>query len=487
MSCCHSRRFVLSGLAAAAAGPALAEAPLTSIRPRPRGHGGHPKPEAGRDLVREAGLGGTVGYLAVDAHSGRVIDAMNPGVRLPPASVAKAATSYYALSRLGAGYRFRTTIEATGPVENGRVNGDLILRGSGDPSFDSDAMAGMIQALKDQGIFEVRGRFRIDASCLPSLHHIDPDQPDHVSYNPAICGLNLNYNRVHFEWKREKKDVYETTMQARALRFSPGVRIARMEIEDRTLPVYTYDDDGGIDRWTVARRALGKDGARWLPVRRPAEYSAEVFETLARAHGIPLTRGPDAAGVAGTVLVSHESESLSEILHSMLRYSTNITAEVVGMTATGHQDDKPHSLIRSARAMNLWYNRTIGTTSVGLVDHSGLGYGSRISARDMVTLMQSARTAGLLPKLLKPVNVGTPGAQVAAKTGTLNFVSALSGFAEAPGTAPIVFAIFTADLPRRDAIPVAQRERPDGVKAWTNRSRNMQKKLIDRWLALAAA
>lgn len=480
------RRFVLSGLAAGAAGPVLADAPLTSLRPRPRGKGAAPPPPASHDLVRNAGLGGSVAYLAVEAHSGRIIEAFNAGLRLPPASVAKAATAYYALSRLGAAHRFATTLEATGPVANGQIDGDLILRGSGDPAFDSDAMAGMIQALKDDGIVAVRGQFRIDASCLPALHHIDPDQPDHVSYNPAVCGLNLNYNRVHFEWKRGKNG-YDSTMEARAVRYSPGVQIARMEIQDRSLPVYTYSTDGAVDRWTVARRALGKEGSRWLPVRRPADYTAEVFQTLARSHGIELTRGPDAAGVTGTPLVTHRSEALSDSLKSMLRWSTNLTAEVVGMTAAQEQGGQPASLIRSARSMNLWYNRRVGTTSVGLVDHSGLGYGSRISPRDMVVLMRSARTAGLLPKLLKDVKVDTKGASVVAKTGTLNFVSALSGFAEAPGAAPVVFAIFTADLERRDAIPVEQRERPDGSRAWAQRSRNLQKQLIDRWLALASS
>lgn len=480
-----TRRFILSGLAASAAVPALAGAPERSLRPRPRGRGSPPPPGI-QDVIRKAGLGGSVGYLAVEAHSGRIVEALNPELRLPPASVAKAATAYYALSRLGAAYRFATTLEATGPVSDGRIEGDLILRGSGDPGLDSDAMASMLAELKDLGIHEVAGRFRVDSSALPTVPSIDPDQPDHVSYNPAICGLNLNYNRVHFEWTRLSNG-YDATMEARAVRFSPAVRISRMDIENRSLPVYTYSTDGEIDRWTVARGALGKGGARWLPVRYPVDYAAEVFQTIARSYGIVLKRGPDALGVTGTPLVVRESEPLSEMLESMLRWSTNLTAEVVGMTATRQDRGSPTSLIDSARAMNLWYNGEVGATSTGFVDHSGLGYGSRVSPQDMVTLMRRAHAAGLMPKILKSVNVETKGAKVVAKTGTLNFVSALSGYAEAPGSPPIVFAIFTGDLERRDAIPVEYRERPEGARGWAGRSRTLQKTLIDRWLALASS
>ena len=246
-----SRRFILSALTAGAAGQALANAPLSSLRPRPRGKG-QPDPASAEAIIRSAGLGGSIGFVAVNAATGQVVDALNPDLRLPPASVAKAATAYYSLSRLGAAHRFRTKLEATGPIEGGKINGDLILRGSGDPTFDSDAMGIMLKNLKEKGVYEVRGTLRVDATALPTIPHIDPDQPDHVSYNPAISGLNLNFNRVHFEWKKVSSG-YDTTKEARALRYSPAVRIARMAIEDRSTPVYTLRSENDVDRWTVAR------------------------------------------------------------------------------------------------------------------------------------------------------------------------------------------------------------------------------------------
>ncbi len=485
MSTRVSRRFILSGLTASAALPAYANAPLTSLRPQPRGDSGVPPPAPGAtDLINAAGLGGAVGYLALNADTGDVIDAFNPKLRLPPASVAKAATAFYAISRLGPAHRFETQLLANGPVTGGRLEGDLILRGGGDPTLDTDALGDLVTALKDAGIHEVTGRLRVDASALPTLPYIDPDQPDHVGYNPALSGLNLNFNRVHFEWKRAK-DGYDVTMQARARRFRPEVEVARMSIAERRFPVYTYDTDGDRDKWTVARGALGKEGARWLPVRHPADYTAEVFRTLARSHGIVLRPGPEATGAMGDPLASHQSAPLNEMLRNMLRYSTNLTAEAVGIAATQAHGLQPSSLIRSAREMNLWMNGPLGAHATGFVDHSGLGYGSRVSAADMVHLMMAARQSGQLPALLRDFKTENTAVKVAAKTGTLNFVSALSGYATAAGHPPIVFAIFTADMDRRDAIRIEERERPPGARGWSRRSRGLQKKLIDRWVSMA--
>ena len=125
------------------------------------------------------------------------------------------------------------------------------------------------------------------------------------------------------------------------------------------------------------------------------------------------------------------------------------------------------------------------------IDHSGLGDGSRISASDMTQVLLQSGWDGPLRALMKDIRLrdskGRPlkNQQVAvkAKTGTLNFVSALAGYMTAKSGRKLVFAIFTADLPRRAKVPKSQRERPLGAKAWSNRSRGLQQSLITQWAA----
>lgn len=472
---------------AGAAGPVLASAPFTSLRPVPR-PGPTPPPEAS-GLIADAGLGGAVSFAVADLATGRMLEDRQPGLAQSPASVAKAVTALYAMQTLGQTHRFRTELIATGPMRNGRIEGDLVLAGGGDPLLDTDALSDLIAAAKAEGLREVSGSLRVWDGALPRIDRIDAGQPDHVGYNPAIGGLNLNFNRVHFEWVRGAQG-YEVTMEARARRLSPAVDIARMEISDRRVPVYSYRQEGGIDRWSVARAALGNGGSRGLPVRRPSAFAQEVFVTLARSHGIVLRSGdPVAARPEGAVIARHESAELRDVMRGMLRFSTNLTAEAAGLAASVRLGGAPGGLAASGARMAGWASARYGVNGARFADHSGLGYASAISARDMVQLLvRSGQEAALRPILrgfpLRDAD-GTdiPEARiaVAAKTGTLNFVSALAGYVRAADGRDLAFAIFTGDTARRDAVPPEARERPEGARGWARRSRRLQQGLILRW------
>ncbi len=474
-----SRRFVLAGLMAGGAQAAFANAPTVSLRPRMRSSR---TPPTARDLIAAAGLSGSVVYSVADAATGQVIDTLYPLRTAAPASVAKVPTALYALETLGADYRFATRVLATGPVRNGRLEGDLILAGSGDPTLDTDALGRLAAEVRAAGVAEVAGEFRVDSSSLPALPWIDPDQPDHVGYNPTIGALNLNFNRVHFEWKRGAGG-FDLSMEARAVRFSPAVQVARVEVADRSLPVFTYEDRDGVERWTVARAALGEGGARWLPVRRPADYASEVFRTLARETGIALRPGAPVRAPGAAVLAEAVSQPLAIVLRDMLDHSTNLTAEVCGLMASGKLGPMPDSLGASAGRMNGWLAERYGLFAPGFADHSGLGYGNAVSASDMVRLLGA--TDRLAP-LLDDWRVTDGGLAARAKTGTLNFTAALAGYLPA-GNRTLAFAIFAADTARRDAIPPAQRERPDGARAWSSRARQLQRDILASWAVTLAA
>ncbi|MDP2738061.1 MAG: D-alanyl-D-alanine carboxypeptidase/D-alanyl-D-alanine-endopeptidase [Pseudorhodobacter sp.] len=484
-----SRRWVLGGLLAGAAAPVWAEAPLTSPRPQARpwseaGAAARDLPDAG-PLIAAARLGGAVGYVVAEAASGRVLEAARGDLAQPPASVAKTITALYALERLGIGHRFATRLLATGPVVGGRIAGDLVLVGSGDPTLSTDALGDMAAALAKAGVRGVRGRYLVYAGALPQIAQIDPGQPDHVGYNPAISGLNLNFNRVNFVWKRGTKG-YDVSMDARAERFVPQVRMARMQVVNRAAPIYTYAAGMQGDDWTVAAAALGKDGSRWMPVRQPAVYTAEVFQTLAAAQGIRLPEAGFARSLpAGTVLVEHQSDALSVVLRDMLRFSTNMTAEILGLSCSGAA-----TLADSGRRMSDWAAARYGLQA-RFVDHSGLGARSRISAADMVKALVAAR-GQTLPRLLRDIGIRDASGKaikdhpvrVLAKTGTLNFVSGLAGYVVPPGGRDLVFAVFCADAARRDRLAPVDRERPPGGPEWTRRARILQGQLVNRWATL---
>ncbi|MEM7722448.1 MAG: D-alanyl-D-alanine carboxypeptidase/D-alanyl-D-alanine-endopeptidase [Pseudomonadota bacterium] len=494
----QSRRAFLGGAMASVAGlPAVASPPEVSLRPlvRPGDLFQQTVPSVA-DLVSEANLGGEVGFAVADAATGQMLEVHNPLRGMPPASVAKAITCAYALDRLGPGHRFRTRLEADGEIIDGRLDGDLWLIGSGDPLFNTDALAAMAADLRELGLREVTGRLMVADGALPNLFEIDASQPDHVGYNPAISGLNLNFNRVHFEWQRNGTD-YNVTLDARSATLRPPVRTARMEVAERRAPIYTYSQIEGRDHWTVARGALGNSGARWLPVRKPTEYLVEVFQSLTRSNGLILNEVTYSNAVPpdGLVIVEHVSPPLDDMLRGMMRWSTNLTAEVVGLSATQAGGVQPESLSHSASEMNAWMRDRLGARQARFVDHSGLGDQSRVRPQDMTQALVSSGANGLLRRLMRDIPMrdasGAPMAdhpiKVVAKTGTLNFVSTLAGYATTPGGRHLAFTVFCGDIERRAALTEAERERPPGARTYNRRAKRLQQALIERWSALYGA
>ncbi|MFN4130423.1 MAG: D-alanyl-D-alanine carboxypeptidase/D-alanyl-D-alanine-endopeptidase [Paracoccaceae bacterium] len=486
-----SRRRMLGGLlggvATVAAGQGMADAPARSLRPVPRG-GPTPvlRTTSAEALIAAAKLGdlAVASYVVMDAATGTVLEQRAAQTAMPPASVAKAVTALYALARLGPDFRFRTRVLATGPVVGGVVQGDILLVGAGDPTLQTDQLGDLAAELAARGIKGATGRFLTWDRALPPITRISDEQPVQVGYNPAIGGLNLNFNRVHFEWKRAN-DGWATAMDARGQRFVPAVRMAKMQVVARDTPVFTYQTSDVTDDWTVAATALGKGGSRWLPVRHPALYVGEVFQTLTRAQGITLPEPQSLVGQpSGQELAAVESAPLPEILRDMLRFSTNITAEALGLRASGASN-----LAASGAAMSDWARATYGV-GCRFVDHSGLGSASRVTAQDMAQIIRQAQQAGagvqpLLRDLglrdAKGKEIANHPVRVTAKSGTLNFVSGLAGHVRPPKGRELIFAIFLGDVARRDALPEADREAPPGGQGWVTRARNLQWQLLARW------
>lgn len=473
----------LAGTGTALALPACANAPDRSLIPPS-------KPAQPADaIVNRAGLGGDIAYALLDIRGGDLLEARGANTALPPASVAKTITALYALEKLGVGYRFVTRLVATGPVEGGVLRGDLVLAGGGDPTLDTDAIAGLAARLAQGGVRRVDGRFLVWGGALPAVEQIANDQAPQAGYNPSVGGLNLNFNRVHFEWARQAND-YRVTMDARSDRFRPEVRLARMQIANRASPLYTFQMARGVEQWSVARSALGNSGSRWLPVRQPDLYAGEAFQALAAAQGVSLSAPTRAqAAPQGQTLAEHRSDTLAELLRATLRYSTNLSAEAIGLAATVAGGTLPRNLSNSGAAMTAWARARYGMSSLSMVDHSGLGAASRVSMSDLANMFRRAARDGALKPLLRehPFRDGNgrilPAQpfEVRAKTGTLYFVSALGGYMRSANGRDMAFAVCSSDLGRRARVIGSGQDRPDGTVEFARTARSMQQDLLSRW------
>lgn len=125
------------------------------------------------------------------------------------------------------------------------------------------------------------------------------------------------------------------TMDARSDHEAPPVSMIGIDAVARDLPVYTHELRADREQWTVAMSALNASGSRWLPCQPPPCLCRRtVFRALLAARGCRVPEVRIAAVAPGAVLAEVRSSTLSTVLREMLRYSTNLTAECVGLAAS---------------------------------------------------------------------------------------------------------------------------------------------------------
>ena len=476
-----TRRAALSTALAALGSSAFAVAPLNSSRPIARPGVSSGFLDGAASIVRSFSFKGQVSCALIDPETGVFLDAYFPETELPPASVTKALTAAYGLQELGRDFQFITRLSLQGRVTNRELVGDVILTGSADPTFHTDDLVNFAKALQKTGIQRIKGRLLIVDNGFPYLHEIDSSQLPQANYNPAIAGVNLNLNRVQFEWVRQAGGGYDLSMSAPGRIYRPQIPSIGIRVEERDAPSYAYQYASKREEWSVQRSALGKDGGRWLPARNPRRYAGEAFQVICAEMGIQLpsptiVEGQHPDAVIAVDIAQKKSRPYHEIAKSMLKLSTNLTAEVIGLTASGAPN-----LRHSAAALSK-FAQAHGTRGA-VVDHSGLSDQSRLTSGGLAMFMAWHHRNGLAdllkPKILRHKGKPMAGVDLRVKTGTLNFVSSLSGYLTYEGKS-LGFAILTADMARREK--VKGNENPRGAKGWEARSRSLQYALLRDWL-----
>jgi D-alanyl-D-alanine carboxypeptidase/D-alanyl-D-alanine-endopeptidase (penicillin-binding protein 4) len=350
--------------------------------------------------------------VVVRSH-GRDIYVHSPDLPLAPASNEKLLTAFAALHVLGPNYRFNTKVVATTrPDAAGVVHGDVWLVGGGDPLLTTQpyrallpdpTLASSLESLADAlvhaGVRRIDGRLIGNESRYDSLRVV-PSWPPHY---------------------------------------------------------YTDHNSGPLSALTV-NDGYASAGNSFIDAPDPPRSAADDLLALLFQRGVPVAGGTVTGLVpAKTTELAHlESLPLATIIREMLSESDNQTAELL--------------------TKELGYSAGAGTTANGVkviqrtldaagisragsvqVDGSGLDPNNRATCRLLATVLDAAGPTSPLAQALaiagqtgtlKGRLVGTPAAgQVHAKTGSLNTVSALSGFATAAGGQTLTFAFIANGVP----------------------------------------
>ena len=332
--------------------------------------------------------GGAAGALAVDLDSGRTIYSLRAGTQRMPASVQKLYTSVTALRRMGPSGRLSTDVLAeAAPDAAGVVDGDLYLRGGGDPTFDALDAGRLAQQVADAGIVEVTGRVRGDESAFDGRRGVP----------------------------------------------SSGFRLT--------------GEVGPLSALTFNRGRSGRSSPYWQ--RRPARFAAAAFSKQLRHLGVDvLGRASDGDTPEDAELVTEwRSPPVADLLRLMNPPSDNFMAETF-VKVLGARFGSSGSTTAGTRVVLDELGEL--DIAPRVIDGSGLSRSDRTSPREVVTLLEemdgdasfagSLAIAGRTGTLATRMRGSAAQDRCRAKTGTLRDVSALAGYCTTTAGRHVAFA-----------------------------------------------
>ena len=385
-----------------------------------------------------------------------------------PASTLKVLTTFAALQGLGPAYRWRTEAWALGPVENGVLRGDLLLRGYGDPYLVEEQFWKFLKGLRQAGLEKIEGDLVFDSSffALPEENAGAFDgRPDRV-YNVLPHALLVNFNAARFEFSPaadgRSVDVAVTPALAE-LGVDNRLRIAQRDCSgyQRGVALNVVDGDGERDRVMLEGRfpSACDRYAMTRTVLRPESYAFGLFDVYWRqlggelgGHWHPGTLPPEFLEVDGNederhpaLLHAHQSPPLGDVIRLVNKYSNNVMTRHLHLTLGAKRFDAPATPQKGDAAVHEVLERFgIATDGLVIANPSGLTREARISAAQMGRVLVAAWNAPYMPEFVSSLSLvgvdgtarrrlsGDAGAgRMHVKTGTLDEVSAIAGYVHA--------------------------------------------------------
>lgn len=398
----------------------------------------------------------------------KTLYSVNSNRLFAPASNVKLLTTAMALKRLRPEYRFKTGLYATTPVGGETLRGDIFIKGFGDPNLVSEQMWLLVKELKNIPLRKVHGDIIADASFFDNNLRVKTWKKGGVeAYNAPLGALSFNFNTVTVHINPGEKPGDRPVVVV-----DPNIEFIRVDNRARTVSkskrsrlIVNRIDRGGHNEITISG-VVSVNHARetyYLNITRPAYYAASVFKEYLRQEGVEVT-GKVRVGFVpegAYEVLSHSSMPLSLILRGLNKFSNNFVAEQILKTIGADIYGSPGTTLNGLRAMDE-YMQSLKYKPEGfsILDGSGLSRQNRLSPDQIVSVFQDMYAdLGVYPEfisalgvmgrdgnVLKRMNGHNSAERARVKTGTLNSVSALSGYFQSADGERFAFSILMNDL-----------------------------------------
>lgn len=380
--------------------------------------------------------------------TGQTLYEKNPDLPLSPASNVKIITAAAALSALKPWYRFDTVFSHTGERRGQEITGDLVVTGRGDPHLVIEDLWLIANEVRNRGITRITGNLILDdgyfdGEKFPSGWRLSPIRR---AFEAPLGALSLNFNTatvmVYGEKDANGKPLVAVVPDSPYFKVvnnltavTRGRKFVAIRMKPRT--------GGGETMEIIGKVRDGADLVYYRSVADPVRYFGETFRHLLKNAGVEIQGDVVNATPSQSTkkLFVHTSKPLLELVMNMNKYSNNFMAEQLMKTLGAEKVSTPGTIAKGGEVLeNLMESWGISRNRFHIVDGSGLSRDNRLSCSVLTDVLHNFHDEWnggpeLITSLavmgkdgsVKKRNIGLPN-EVRVKTGTLNSVSALSGY-----------------------------------------------------------
>lgn len=412
-------------------------------------------------IVSRSGLKKSNLGIVIQTSQGNSIFEVNPDTKRIPASITKLFTSAAVLDGFGPSHKFVTEIWTHGTVKNGRLSGDLYLKGLGDPSFVSEKMWFLVNEFTRTGIKEVTGNLIVDDTYFDAVRFDPGRMPNRGdrAYDAPVGAMSFNWNSttVHVRptvvnskvsvWINPPNEFVRVSNTATTSRRKSSLQVVRAEASG-------YNEI----RVSGSLRAGAKEKTVYKNITNPPLYSGANLKEFLAQRGIEIEGKVKLGTVPSKALLvaQVEGEPVGDLISSLNKFSNNYVAEMLAKNLGKLNDSGPGTMAKGLASIRRYIEKTTGSGSkdFNLSNVSGLTRKNLFTPRQFLSLLTGLKSNfQIYPEFVRSLPIsgkdGTLKSRlkdvaglIRAKTGLLNGVVSLAGYAENRKTNEIVSFVF---------------------------------------------
>lgn len=374
----------------------------------------------------------------------------NANQSLNPASVMKLVTTNAALELLTPTYRWKTEVYKNGQVTNGVLDGDLIIKGYGDPNFKAQEFWRLLMSLQQAGIKQIKGDFIIDKSVFEKNAGDNNTFDDETwrAYNATPTAFLVNGRSTSFKFSAEEGNV--NIAQEFEL---PELKIInKMTLKQGACGAWrnnmryivnTFDNRATV---TFSGSYTADCGEKYLELSifDDEQYAFYTFKKLWQELGgqfngvLKILATPDTA----IKVIEQVSDPLGYVVRDINKWSNNLMARQLLLTVALENNGAPATEAKGSAAIKNWLaSKGFRFDELVIENGSGLSRLERISAEHLGQMLVSAYHGAVMPELMASMPILSKDGTVTGrlrdslsngrahlKTGSLNGVNAIAGY-----------------------------------------------------------